>query len=238
MPNPWFQFKQFIVWHDKCGMKVGTDGVLLGAWAKARGNIDVLDIGAGTGLVSLMIAQRTTGNIDAVEIDEDACYQMAENFTRSSWKERLTAHQSSIQNFAEVCSKKYDLIVSNPPFFQTSLKSPDLKRAQARHSDTLSLRDLAFAVSRLLKPEGKFAVILPIELKGDFITELATTKFWLTHETKVIPYPGKSPVRVLIETTKINFQNKQIDELVVRDSPAGKYTEAFRKLTSEYYMTF
>jgi tRNA1Val (adenine37-N6)-methyltransferase len=238
MPNPWFQFKQFTVWHDKCGMKVGTDGVLLGAWTKAVGNIDVLDIGAGTGLVSLMIAQKTNGNIDTVEIDEDACCQMAENFTRSTWQERLTAHQSSIQDYAKVCSKKYDLIVSNPPFFQTSLKSPDLKRAQARHSETLSLQDLVFAISRLLKPDGRFAVILPVELKGDYISEISKYDFWVTHETKVIPYPGKSPVRVLIESARTKLNDKYIEELVVRDSPAGKYTETFRKLTSEYYIAF
>jgi len=135
MPNPWFQFKQFTVWHDKCAMKVGTDGVLLGAWADMEQARSILDVGTGSGLIALMAAQRNlTAAITAIDIDESAIIQARENFDRSPWVNRLTAEPISLEDFAGSTDAMFDVIVSNPPYFHQSLHSPDKKRTLARHS--------------------------------------------------------------------------------------------------------
>jgi tRNA1Val (adenine37-N6)-methyltransferase len=239
MANPWFEFKQFVVWHDKCGMKVGTDGVLLGAWADVAKVEDALDIGAGTGLIALMIAQRmSTGKIDAVEIEPDACRQTMENFNRSPWSARLNAYNLSFQKYAEICTKKYDLIVSNPPYFDSKLKASDVKRAIARHSDKLPISELVSVSSFLIKDKGRLTVILPIEMRSDYITELAKHSFCISRQTMVRPFPQKSPVRVLIEASKCKIDDKKMNELIIRDSAGGAYTNDFVWLTKDYYLAF
>ena len=128
MPNDYFKFKQFTIHQDKCAMKVGTDGVLLGAWAECANAKGILDIGTGTGLIALMIAQRSNAKIDAVEIDETASKQAKENIKKSLWNDRIEILNISFQDFSKSTNEKYDLIVSNPPYFQNSLYAPDEKR--------------------------------------------------------------------------------------------------------------
>lgn len=153
MSQPFFQFKQFTVWHDKCAMKVGTDGVLLGAWTPVESSARILDIGTGTGLVALMLAQRCSASVIALEIDETAAQQAAENITRSPWGNRI---EVVCQDFRLYSNKnnslKYDTIVSNPPYFTDSLKCPDSQRNTARHNDNLSYEELLKGVSNLLSP--------------------------------------------------------------------------------------
>lgn len=132
-----FQFKEFTVFHDKCAMKVGTDGVLLGAWTECDNCKDMLDIGTGCGLIALMLAQKSAAFIDAIEIDNTAAIQAADNFKNSKWSNRLTIIHKSLQVHANSTSKKYDLIVSNPPFFENSLKTPLASRNIARHNEHL-----------------------------------------------------------------------------------------------------
>ena len=154
-----FDFKQFSICQDQCAMKVGTDGVLLGAWAD--GGRRILDIGTGTGIIALMMAQRfPDAAIDAIEIDHDACRQAAGNIAATPFADRIRIHECPIQHFQP--TMRYDVIVSNPPYFINSMKNPDKKRATARHTDTLSPRDLFMAAEKMLDENGIFSIIIPI----------------------------------------------------------------------------
>ena len=184
--NLGFQFKQFFVRHDRCAMKVGTDGVLLGCWsgydAAAAGSPTIphryhyarcLDIGTGSGLIALMLAQRfPDALIDAIDIDKAAVEQAAENFAASPWSDRLHAYCAKLQEWSIVNSQLYSLIVSNPPYFQNSLKNPDKGRQTARHTDTLSFSELIHHSTRLLSENGILALILPAEAESE-VCELA-----------------------------------------------------------------
>ena len=164
MSNPYFQFKQFTVWHDKCAMKVGTDGVLLGAWTSVESAHRILDIGTGTGLVALMLAQRSLpdANIVALEIDEAAVGQARENIIRSPWKERVEVVQADFRKYRS--SDKFDVMVSNPAFLVDSLECPDRQRAAARLNDSLTYEDLLEGVSGLLTENGFFTVVIPADV--------------------------------------------------------------------------
>ena len=157
MSNPFFQFKQFTIRHDKCAMKVGTDGVLLGAWAGTESCSRILDVGTGTGLIALMLAQRSKAVVDAIDIDADACLQAQENAESSLFAGRINVFHSDLVDFAQASTHLYDLIVSNPPYFVDSLKCPNLQRNTARHTDTLTLEDLLQYSRKLLAPQGRIA---------------------------------------------------------------------------------
>ena len=157
-----FTFKQFEINHEGCAMKVGTDGVLLGAWCSSQSARRIADVGTGTGLISLMCAQRNaTAKIDAIEIDSSAAKCARENVARSVWNDRIEVIESAIQQFST--EERYDLIVSNPPYFSETLQSPDPSRATARHNCSLPHRDLIDAAKRLLTPEGRLSIILPTD---------------------------------------------------------------------------
>lgn len=164
MANPYFRFKKFTVYHDKCAMKVGTDAVLLGAWADTSFCRNILDIGTGTGIIALMLAQRSQATVEAIDIDKEACVQATENAAASPYTERIKVVHASCADFAASNQqKRYDLIVSNPPYFINSLKCPDNKRTVARHTDTLLLSDLIREAQTLLSPSGRIALVLPYE---------------------------------------------------------------------------
>jgi tRNA1Val (adenine37-N6)-methyltransferase len=156
-----FHFKQFSIAHDRCTMKVGTDGVLLGAWANVEKKDSILDIGTGSGVIALMLAQRSAPGacIHAVELEQQDAQQAMENVAASPWPQKVKVYNTAIQQFEG--EKKYDLILSNPPYFINSQEPPDQRRLQTRHTTALSFSDLLLAVTRLLKPEGSFQVILP-----------------------------------------------------------------------------
>ena len=162
MRNQFFKFKQFSVNQDNCAMKVGTDGVLLGAWCDVESAKMVLDIGTGTGLIALMIAQRTDcALIDAVEIDKSAYVQASGNFKDSRWCGRIGVFNLDFKQYVDECNTKYDLIVSNPPYFENSLKSSNLERTMARHTDSLSFDELLHGASMLLSESGIISLIVP-----------------------------------------------------------------------------
>jgi tRNA1Val (adenine37-N6)-methyltransferase len=238
MSTPWFSFKQFTLWHDKCAMKVGTDGVLLGAWTNVKGHESVLDIGAGTGLVALMLAQRTRGNVTAVEIDGDAAQQASENCMKSPWNKQMEVHHLSIQEYAKTATFKFDLIVSNPPYFSNKLKAPDAIRAIARHSDQLSLETIIEVSSSFLTENGRLSVILPLELRADFIKLIKGNNYWIIRESNVKSFPQKSPFRVMFEVSKQSVQVIEKNEIIIRESSKGTYTDAFKELTKDYYLAF
>ena len=167
MPNPYFSFKQFTVYHDRCAMKVGTDGVLLGAWVDVVSARNILDVGTGTGLISLMMAQRCNAQIRAVDIDADAVEQARGNVAASPWQDRIEVELQDICHFTS--ETLFDVIVSNPPYFTDSLKCPERQRNIARHTDLLDFDKLAESAARLLHSEGVFSVIIPADGKESFL---------------------------------------------------------------------
>ena len=169
MPNPYFRFKKFTVYHDRCAMKVVTDGVLLGAWVNVSGD-NILDIGTGTGLISLMMAQRNEkARIDAIDIDSDAVSQAKDNIGNSPFGNRINSWNASLQVFCSKAEKRYDVIVSNPPFFVQSLKSPNKERSLARHTDSLPVADLIGLSAPLLSQRGRMSFIYPFDYKAELI---------------------------------------------------------------------
>ena len=201
MPNDFFSFKQFTIHQDRCAMKVGTDGVLLGVLSpidagyvlsseKENSEYKILDIGTGTGLVAIMLAQRTEGKakISAVEIDAEAALQARENASNTPWQ--IDVYNKSIQDFAHECQEKFDLIVSNPPFFINSLKAPDKSRNTARHTDELSFKDLVDSAEKLLAENGRFTVIIPCSSENDYIKIADSRKMFAKSVVRVVPRVG------------------------------------------------
>lgn len=229
MSNDFFRFKQFAVWQDKCAMKVGTDGVLLGAWA--NGGRCMLDIGSGTALVSLMLAQRfPQGQVVGVEIDHDACEQARQNVALSPFKARVSICESAIQTYTpEGEIHSFDCIVSNPPFFQHSLSSPDLKRNLARHSDTLSYGDLFQAVDRLLSSDGEFSVVIPADCRSAFETESVMWGFFLSRICSVRTVAHKPPKRYLLAFRHHPSEVVQSSDLVI-------HSEQYNRLVKDFYI--
>ena len=241
-----FQFKQFTIHQDRTAMKVGTDGVLLGAWAPIDHTASrLLDIGTGTGLIALMLAQRLTQckmqnakctidteksdvnnyelcimncelKIDAIDIDQLSIEQAAENIANSPFAKYITTHHTSLQNYTT--QEKYDAIICNPPYFVASLKCPDAARTQARHTDSLSFDDLLLHSSRLLNDGGSLSVVLPVN-EGNQLIELAPKYgFSLTHLTEVHPTPTTPPKRLLLQFVIRNSQLNHSSLLISHSS--------------------
>ena len=235
MPNTYFKFKQFTIHQEKCAMKVGTDGVLLGAWTNCENAKYVLDIGTGTGLIALMIAQRSQAVIDAIEIDENACNQAQENFQKSPWNERINLIHQSFQDFAKETEKKYDLMVSNPPYFQNSLYAPDEQRTKARHNMEFELDDILVGAEKLLAENGALSIILPYIEGVLFITNAAEKGFYCVRQTNVLPKPKTQTKRLLLEFQR---QKKAIidQELIIELDNRHEYSENYKNLTKEFYL--
>lgn len=235
MPNPYFSFKQFTVYHHLCAMKVGIDGVLLGAWADAAQASSVLDIGTGSGLIALMIAQRTNAQITAIDIDSDAVKQATENFRNSPWAERLSAQKMSVQEYADCSLQKFDLIVSNPPFFINSLKAPDAQRNTARHTDTLTHTELINCSEKILSNTGKICLILPVNEGYDCVNYAQTQGLYCNKIISVYPKPGAEVKRLLIELgrEKLPCHNA---ELTIETDTRHEYSAEFIQLAKEYYL--
>ena len=233
MRNPFFSFKQFTVRHDRCAMKVGTDGVLLGAWADVRHSRSILDIGTGTGLIALMLAQRCPlAHIVGIDIDEATVGQAQENMSASPWAERLCAQCQDVRSLRQ--EGGYDTIVSNPPYFVDSLKCPDEQRTTARHTDTLDIRSLLEAVSLLLTDQGRFSIILPAEQTEMLVRVAAEVGLYPTRHTAVITRPGLPPKRTLMEFGRVPM-TYQPDELVI-ELERHVYSEDYITLTRDFYL--
>lgn len=234
MSNPYFQFKQFTVWHDKCAMKVGTDGVLLGAWTSVQNAHKILDVGTGTGLVALMLAQRSLPDADivALEIDETAAGQARENVTRSPWKERVEVVQTDFRSYQS--SDKFDVVVSNPPYFVDSLECPDQQRNAARHNDSLTYEELLEGVAGLLAEDGAFTIVIPVDV-ADRVKMIAAVKnLYAVRQLNVITKPGGVPKRTLITFT---FSNQEcVVEELLTELARHQYSEEYIALTREYYL--
>ncbi|MEG1402390.1 methyltransferase [Bacteroides sp.] len=232
MANSYFQFKQFTVWHDKCAMKVGTDGVLLGAWAPAKDALRILDIGTGTGLVALMLAQRSQATITALEIDKDASIQAIENIERSPWQSRIEVVRADFKSYRPALA--FDLIVSNPPYFIDSMKCPDGQRSTARHTNELSYEDLIEGVSVLLGHNGTFCIVIPTDVSEKVKNIALEYHLYPERQLFVITKPGAAPKRTLINFT-FKEQDCYTEELLTEIS-RHQYSQEYIALTKDYYM--
>ncbi|MDY6801608.1 MAG: tRNA1(Val) (adenine(37)-N6)-methyltransferase [Bacteroidota bacterium] len=237
MANDYFKFKQFTIYQNKCAMKVGTDGVLLGAWVDIKNAAKVLDIGTGTGLIALMLTQRSNAIIDAVEIDTNACMQAQENVNQSAWADRINIIHQSFQDFLKETETKYDLIVSNPPYFQNSLTAPRENRAKARHNTELQLTDILNGTLSCLSELGTLSLILPYVEGNLFIAKAAEQGLYCVRKTNVLPKPGRKPKRLLLEFKKIKkpFTEQQ---LIVELNKRHEYSDDYKNLTKDFYLKF
>ena len=241
--NSGFQFKQFFVQHDRCAMKVGTDSILLGAWADVEGAKRILDLGTGSGLLALMLAQRSAPDcqIVGVELDPAAAQQAAENFTASPWTNRLQSVQQNALDFCQQSTPKFDLIVSNPPYFAQGVDCRDAQREQARYAQQSHLAWLQ-AAAQCLNDEGKISFVLPFEAANKLLAQLTQKTFlfcpalFCTDFCQIITKQGKSPQRSLLTFSP---QAKPLTEsqLIIYDSN-NQYSADFKQLTKAFYLNF
>jgi tRNA1Val (adenine37-N6)-methyltransferase len=231
-----FSFKQFSIQQDRCAMKVGTDSVLLGAWCPIENNpFSVFDIGAGTGILSLMIAQRSNAEqIDAIEIDEEAYEQCVENFENSPWGDRLFCFHAGLDEFVEEPEDEYDLIISNPPFYTDDYKSENAAREIARFEDALPFEDLLEAADLLLSENGIFSVILPFKEETKFIDLAKEFELYPFKITRVKGTPTTEIKRSLLAFSRFE-KSTVIDELII-ETARHQYTEDYIALTKDFYL--
>lgn len=232
-----FQFKQFSVEQDNCAMKIGTDGVLLGAWAPIEHNpYKILDIGTGTGIIALMLAQRSNAEqIDALEIDENAYEQATDNFENSPWNDRLFCFHAGLDEFMDEPEDDYDLIVSNPPFYIEDYKSENEQRNLARFQDALPFEDLIEAADLLLSENGVLAVIIPFSEEERFLAMANELDFHPLKITRVKGNPSAEVKRSLLALSRNKKANFQTDELVI-EVERHQYTPKYIILTQDFYL--
>lgn len=235
MTNSWFQFQEFRVEQDRCAMKISTDAVLLGALATSESPRKILDIGTGTGVIALMLAQRfPDSRIQAVEIDPAAASQARENFEMSPFATRIEMQKGSFQEFSP--AEKFDLIVSNPPYFSDHLKSSDAQRNLALHNDGLPFGELVEKVSAILAPDAKFWVILPPRQMLDLEKIARLYNLFPTQKFTIQDKPGKPVIR---EVVSFEFEEKNIfqNEILIKDE-SGRFHDSYRKLISGFLLNF
>ena len=232
-----FRFKQFIVEDDRSSMRVGTDAVLLGSWINPEHASEILDIGTGCGVLALMMAQKSAAYITAIDIDEISANQASLNFQQSLWNQRLRMLHLSFQYFVKYRQDQFDLILTNPPWFSNSLKSPMKSRNIARHDDHLKPGDLFEGVKRILKEYGKFYIIIP---ENDISSTMAVARknnLFLNRRMMIIPKSGRKPKRILMEFT-FTFPDHTITEEMIIRREDNSFTPDYRKLTKDFYIGF
>lgn len=237
MGNPYFRFKQFTVWHNQCAMRVNTDGVLLGAWAGSETPATILDIGAGSGLIALMMAQRfPNASIHAVEIDPAAYNQARSNVNLSPWKSRIEVFNTDFSEFYKNCENKYNLIVSNPPYFSNSLKNEKRERTIARHNDSLPSEELIRGAAKLLSRDGCFSLVLPAS-GNDFESEAYINGLYCSRKLMVSSLPHKPFLRQLLEFRSTEACNCECSSLTIYNQP-NEYSGKYIELTRDFYLNF
>jgi len=231
-----FKFKEFTINQDRCAMKIGTDSVLLGAWTTLKNNpFSVLDIGAGTGVLGLMIAQRSRAqNIEAIEIDADAFEQCSENFENSPWSDRLFCYHASLIEFVEEIEDEFDLIICNPPFYSEDYKTDNEARDLARFNDAMPFEHLIFAVINLLSEDGVFSVVIPYKEETNFVDLASKSGLFPKRILRVKGNPDAEIKRSLLE---FSFKDHKIEtsELII-ETARHQYTEDYINLTKDFYL--
>lgn len=237
MGNSYFRFKQFMVHQDACGMKISTDAVLLGALASPQVSERVLDIGTGTGVVALMLAQRfPDSTIEGMEIDKDAFIQATDNVALSLWKDRITLFHQSFQEYATLKPAGFDLIVSNPPYFPDHIKSQDNQRNLALHNDALPFQDLVNGAASLLAPKGLLWVILPERQMQD-LEKLAIHKGLFTHSRLVVRNHPSAPVLRVLQAFSFLEQKPHETTMTIRDQESN-YSMGYKRLLKDFLLDF
>ena len=231
-----FKFKQFTVKQDRCAMKIGTDGVLLGAWTSVKHNpFSVLDIGSGTGILSLMIAQRSHAEqIEAIEIDDDAYEQCSENFENSPWNDRLFCYHASLLEFVEEVEDAFDLIICNPPFYSEDYKTENKSRDLARFNDAMPFKHIIYAVAHLLAEDGLFSIVIPRKEEDDFVALANTIGLFPQRILHVRGNPDTEVKRSLIE---FSYTENEVEtsELII-ETERHNYTKDYINLTKDFYL--
>ena len=234
MSNPWFQFKKFRIQHDRCAMKVGTDGVLLGAWAPLQDGTKVLDIGTGSGLIALMLAQRfPSSSILGIDIDEAAVSQARENVEASSFAERVEIRHCALQDL-DTPDGAFDAVVCNPPFFEENLLPPDASRSAARHTTSLPFNELITSAARLLRANGRFCVILPTPAFETFHLQCFAQGLLLERRCMIQTSPTKAPKRTMACFCKSTQVSRREELLTLTEN--GRRSEAYTLLTRDFYL--
>ena len=243
MGNPYFRFRQFTVWHDRCAMKVGTDGVLLGAWAGQGRPGKILDIGTGSGLIALMLAQRfPEARITGIEPDAEAAAQAGENFLCSPWRDRLAVREATIQDFTAGTAGKetFDLIVSNPPFYDSTLLNPDARRSAARHTATLPYSELMRCASALMTGTSELDIIIPSEYWRQILQAAGDNGLAPQRLVRINSTPRSGIRRLLVSFGKnaeppAHKESLTTEEVLLTDAD-GSRSEWYRGLAAEFYL--
>lgn len=237
MPNPYFRFKEFTIHHDRCAMKVTTDGCLFGAWCATQmqqiNAKNALDIGAGSGLISLMVAQKNEAPIDAVELDESAAQQAKENIAASPWAQNVSVHQCDILSFFP--QNNYDVIFSNPPFYEAELASGNVLRSIAHHSGGLRLHQLVAKANDLLAPEGDLFLLMPFKRKTELHHALGNAHLQIVQQVTVHPSARHMPFRLMLHVRK-NFNHTTEEQKIYIKDEQNNYTQTFIALLKDYYL--
>ena len=234
MANDYFKFKQFTIYQDRCAMKVTTVACIQGAWLPHFSPSKILDIGAGTGILSLMAAQEYHGEIDAVEIEHEAFDQLKENIIQSPWNDRIKCYHDNIKNFAKHNSKRYDLIISNPPFYKNQLKSPNDKINHARHETGLSIKTLIDISTRLINEPGKISILLPPNETIKLVEFCKRKPLFLSDQLVISDSPKKEPKAIV--TILSNKPSKSIIKKLIIKNENGLYSPEFNSLLEAYYL--
>lgn len=237
MPNNYFDFKQFRVMQDKSVFKVGTDGVLLGAWCDVVDSKGILDIGCGTGLIALMAAQRSKANIVAVELDKLSAIEASLNAKASPWSERISIIESDINDYKPDKGEGFDHIVSNPPYFSDSLHNSDPRLSNARHTSVLSRQALLVSVQRLLSAKGKFSVVLPYSEANILVAEAVSYDLYCSKMLCIKTLPTLPVKRILMEFSRQRHTSSKTF-LVIETGNRHEYSHEYRKLTRNFYLQF
>lgn len=235
MPNDYFSFKQFTIRQDGCAFKVGTDGVLLGACADAAGAEKILDIGSGTGVIAIMLAQRSDSEIYALEPDEESFFRLTLNIELCKWRERIHGVNTDLQHYDP--GFRFGLIVSNPPWFINSVRNPDTRKSVARHNDTLTHEDLLHGVSRLLEEDGRFQVIMPFAEGNVFAAEAAAHRLYCNEILKIKPLPSSDIRRLVLTFSRLQTMTTE-KFLTIEHGPRHEFTDEYKKLTRDFYLKF
>ncbi|MCD4734658.1 MAG: methyltransferase [Bacteroidales bacterium] len=236
-PSKIFRFKQFDVNDSGYAMKVGFDAVLLGAWANPGRADKILDVGTGSGVIALIMAQKNQkAGIVAIDVDESAIRTAEFNFRNSPWNNRLIAKHIAIESYS-VNRKRYDLIISNPPFFIDSLKPDKDQASVSKHNKAFDLDNFIYSSAKLLEPNGILSMIYPFSDLQRLLNLAAQNELFITRKTEVITSPGKHPKRVLIEFNKRNIENNETSILEIYDQKQ-KYSDAYKELTRDFYLNF
>jgi tRNA1Val (adenine37-N6)-methyltransferase len=234
--NNYFSFKKFTIFQDKSAFKVGTDGVLLGAMADISDVKRILEIGSGTGVISIMLAQRSKAEIVSLEPDHESFIESCNNVILCKWKGRITVINSDLQNY-DPGAEKFDLIVTNPPYFSDSLRNPDPRKSSARHNHTLTTEDLLNGVTKLLENNGVFQLIMPYVEGNIFIAEAQQYGFYCRSIVKIKPLPTSETRRLVLSFSR---ERQKVTErfLTIESGKRHEFTDEYINLTKDFYLKF